>query len=280
MLALLLLSAWGARAEPKRPQPAPERPAWLGVGIEKRGAGVALNEVVEGSPAFVAGLRVADVILSVDRVRVATPRQLVARVSAHAPGDVVELLVERGDSEFRIRVALDERPTPNQLLYRRLVGKPAPAFELQAIGSRRKLALADLRGQVVLLEFWARVDRGHLVDFQALAGLLRSRADDGLVAVAISRDPTSVLQAYVDREHPAASILRDPEGEVLKRYFVNQLPTLVVIDRDGAVVFATTVESPAPGQSRTDAIASQLADAAIAAERALGRRFGQGETVW
>ena len=45
-----------------------------------------------------------------------------------------------------------------------MIGKPAPAFTLKTVDGRSSLSLADLRGQVVIIDFWATLGEDpHLV---------------------------------------------------------------------------------------------------------------------
>jgi peroxiredoxin len=242
--------------------------AWMGVGIEPGVAGVRVSEVIDGTPAYEVGLRVGDQILSIDRKRVATPSQLIALVGPHQAGDTIELWVERDRTRFRIDVDLVAMPSRNELLYRRLVGKPAPNFALTAVGPGSG-KLGDLRGQVVVIEFWVTWCKPCMAATGALSELVRRHGDAGLVALAISAETVRVLRAYVDGKQPAFTVLRDPNNVVQKDYFVGVIPTIVVVDRDGIVVFAGMAEAARGGLSVADAIAANVADATFAIERAL-----------
>lgn len=242
--------------------------AWMGVGIEAGVAGVRVTEVIDDTPAYRVGLRAGDQILSIDRQRVATPKQLIALVGPHQIGDTIELWVERDRARFRVDVDLVAMPARNELLQLRLVGKPAPEFALTAVGSGTG-KLAELRGQVVVIEFWATWCKPCMATSGALSELVRSHAGAGLVALAISAETATALRAHVDRKKPDFTLLHDPGSVVQGRYFATLIPTIVVVDREGSVVFAGMAEALGAGMSVSDAIAANAADATFAIERAL-----------
>ena len=71
---------------------------WMGVGLdpEHPGPGLRLAQVVAGSPAAAAGLRVGDVLTTCDGVALATPQDLSGVLARHAVGDAVPLTWRRG----------------------------------------------------------------------------------------------------------------------------------------------------------------------------------------
>ena len=62
--------------------------------------GVEIAEVIDGSPAHIAGLQSGDVILSIQGVSVSDITELSAAVKLYRPGDRIELLVSRGNDSF------------------------------------------------------------------------------------------------------------------------------------------------------------------------------------
>jgi serine peptidase DegS len=85
------------------------RPTLLDDGTAAR-LGVAVTEVMRGSPAWEAGLRQGDVILSLDGERVTDASQLQLAVSQRDPGSRVELEVSRGRDQFQTYATLIQQP--------------------------------------------------------------------------------------------------------------------------------------------------------------------------
>ena len=74
--------------------------------------GVAVLDVVPGSPAAQAGLQSGDLIYGIDDVPVASQRDLqVALTNRFKPGNTVTLKVNRGGAERTVKVTLGERPS-------------------------------------------------------------------------------------------------------------------------------------------------------------------------
>jgi S1-C subfamily serine protease len=84
--------------------------AWLGVQIKDAKDGVTVEEVLAGSPAETAGLKVGDVIQSVDGEAVDSADQFVTAIQSHLVGDEVTLLVLTGSEAHDVKVTLGERP--------------------------------------------------------------------------------------------------------------------------------------------------------------------------
>jgi C-terminal processing protease CtpA/Prc len=82
---------------------------WLGVRIAEREDldGVTVAEVVPSSPADVVGLRVGDVVRSVNGGNVLrSPTDLVNAIRAHEPGELVSLELVRGEDNSVANIAV------------------------------------------------------------------------------------------------------------------------------------------------------------------------------
>lgn len=75
--------------------------------------GVAVEKVVENSPAAQAGLQNADVIISFNGEEVSSVRKLTRLISEIAPDHKANLVVSRGGIEREISVTLGKREIPN-----------------------------------------------------------------------------------------------------------------------------------------------------------------------
>jgi putative serine protease PepD len=73
-------------------------------------AGALIQEVAPDSPADRAGLRVGDLVTTVDGNAVENYSEMIAAIRAHKPGDKVTLGVVRGGNETTITATLTERP--------------------------------------------------------------------------------------------------------------------------------------------------------------------------
>ena len=114
---------------------------------------------------------------------------------------------------------------------------PAPALELPTIDGTVK-RLADLRGKVVLVDFWASWCVPCRASFPALDGLHRELRDRGLEVLAVNVDEDRRDAArFLAGRSPAMTVLFDPNGTSPAAYKVRVMPTSVLVDRAGNIRF-------------------------------------------
>ena len=115
-----------------------------------------------------------------------------------------------------------------------MVGAPAPEFELQTLTGSR-LRLSDMKGKVVLLNFWAT----WCAPCQQEMPLLQSRAsryptDLVLLGIDFNENP-SVVQDFVTNLNITFPILLDPGSKVQDLYRVRGYPTTLILDGQGII---------------------------------------------
>ena len=84
--------------------------AYLGVSLEDADGGPRVAAVTSGSPAASGGVRVGDVIVSIDGDRVSSSDELREAIQAHKVGTKVTLTVQRSGDRQQLSVTLGERP--------------------------------------------------------------------------------------------------------------------------------------------------------------------------
>jgi thiol-disulfide isomerase/thioredoxin len=118
-------------------------------------------------------------------------------------------------------------------------GSEAPPFDLETHDGAR-LTSADLRGQVVLLDFWATWCPPCREEMPWLVELGREYQGKGVRFVAASRDEDGWKQAvgaYARKSVPGLeAFAANGDPFTAGRYRVDALPTLYVIGRDGKIV--------------------------------------------
>ncbi|RKH07973.1 TlpA family protein disulfide reductase [Corallococcus praedator] len=121
-------------------------------------------------------------------------------------------------------------------------GAAPPDFQLRK-HEGGSLALTDLKGQVVMLDFWATWCPPCREEMPSLVKLAKEYESQGLVFVAASRDEGATAEQEVDyflrRFQPELKpYVVYADDDVARAFQVNALPTLYFLDRDGKVTDA------------------------------------------
>ena len=106
--------------------------------------------------------------------------------------------------------------------------------------SGKTWTLHDLRGKVVLLNFWATwcpPCRKEMPDLESLYGQFK---DKGLVVLAVSADDEAKIRKFIDQQKYSYPVLLDAGGKVSQEFAVEGIPHSFVFDRDGKLVAQST----------------------------------------
>ena len=116
------------------------------------------------------------------------------------------------------------------------LGEPAPNFQLPDLNGRL-VTLSDLRGKVVLLNFWATWCGPCRVEMPAMEQLYRtlSRKDFEILAVSIDAQGVAVTRPFQQEYHLTFPILHDADYRVGMTYGARSLPMTFLVDRQGVV---------------------------------------------
>lgn len=118
----------------------------------------------------------------------------------------------------------------------------------------RALSLADLRGRIVVLDFWTFCCVNCLHVLEELRPL-EEKYDDSLVLIGVHspkfehETDADALAAAVERYAVHHPVLDDPELATWQAYTARAWPTLVVVDPEGYIVASMSGEGHAHGLS-------------------------------
>ncbi len=114
---------------------------------------------------------------------------------------------------------------------------PAAASTLPRLGERSQGALADYRGKIVLVNFWASWCPPCTDELPLLQKAQQDLESNGATVVGInSRDNTEDALQWVHRNRLTYPSLRDGSGDFADEWGVHQLPESYLLDRDGTVL--------------------------------------------
>lgn len=109
----------------------------------------------------------------------------------------------------------------------------APDFTLKS-ASGSNVRLEDLRGQVVMLNFWASWCGPCRQEMPHLESIFKQYEKFGFTLLAVNVDEDSAsADAFLNDVPVSFPVLYDNESVVSKLYSVDAMPTTVLIDRDG-----------------------------------------------
>ena len=138
------------------------------------------------------------------------------------------------------RVSREAENIYAESLRKRLTSKPAPDFQLERL-SGATVTLSDLKGKVVLLNFWATWCGPCREEMPHLAKLYEKYRDQGLEILAITTDEKSdraKVAPFVEKYGLTFPVLYD-EG-IADAYGVNGMPSTVYVDAQGRTRYQTT----------------------------------------
>lgn len=169
------------------------------LGLEEDAKGVAINEVLEGSPAEKAGLKRYDVIVEFEGQAVEKGTEFLNRVSKLEPGTKVRLVVLRDGKREKATVTLGTRPPREEL-----AGKPSDATEKLGLSVQtltddlaRRLGYEGQTGVIV-----TRVESG--------SEAARKGISPGMLIMEVNREPIKDAKEFyeaVDKSTKKGTVL-------------------------------------------------------------------------
>jgi thiol-disulfide isomerase/thioredoxin len=113
---------------------------------------------------------------------------------------------------------------------------PAPECRFDPLGGGEGGTLAEHRGSVVYVDFWASWCRSCTDTFPFLSALTRGLGPKGLRVVAINLDEDPRDATRFLAEHPAEFLVASgADGACASAFGVAVMPTAFLVDRDGIV---------------------------------------------
>jgi cytochrome c biogenesis protein CcmG/thiol:disulfide interchange protein DsbE len=123
-----------------------------------------------------------------------------------------------------------------------LVGNPAPDFHLKAVtGSKESISMQQMRGQVVLLDFWGTFCQPCKKSFPKLEELNSKYAASGLRVIGVSEDEEDdkdKIPAFAGAYGAKFPLVWDQDKSIARQYKPETMPTTFIIDKKGFVRFA------------------------------------------
>jgi cytochrome c biogenesis protein CcmG/thiol:disulfide interchange protein DsbE len=121
-----------------------------------------------------------------------------------------------------------------------LEGRPAPdaEFAVAANGDAgSRMHVSGLKGHPVVLDFWATWCGPCTLQAPILDRIAKRYEKQGLVVLGVNVDDTPAMaRSHAEKQRLSYPIVMDLARHASRKYNVDKLPSLVVIDREGRVV--------------------------------------------
>lgn len=132
---------------------------------------------------------------------------------------------------------------------------PVPDFRFPSLDGAQ-ISPADYLGEVVIIDIWATWCGPCRLQARFLEELHQEMAGQGVrfLAINVGEDEATVRDFVASSPFPY-SVLLDPSDSLSQRYQIFGLPTVMIVDRNGAISFLRT------GVSDTNVLREELAKA-------------------
>jgi cytochrome c biogenesis protein CcmG, thiol:disulfide interchange protein DsbE len=141
-------------------------------------------------------------------------------------------------------------------------GGATPALELEDMTGEVH-RLADYRGKVVLVNFWATWCEPCRAEMPSIDGLRSALEGKPFQVLAVNlAEPVSRIERFIGMMPLRFPVLRDRDGAVAKAWKARLLPASFLIGRDGRIKYVAYGEldwTSAPVRARVDALLSEEA---------------------
>ncbi len=124
-----------------------------------------------------------------------------------------------------------------------MIRKPAPSFELRDLEGKT-VRSADLKGKVLVVDFWATWCGPCRASMPAMAALVEKfRKDDSVRFLFVNtwqseEDKVKVVTDFMKKNNYSFHVLMDEKNEVVTSFKVSGIPTKFVVDGQGNIRFA------------------------------------------
>lgn len=122
-------------------------------------------------------------------------------------------------------------------LERSMVGRPAPAFKGADIEGKQ-VSLKDLRGRVLLLDFWSLRCGPCIVAMPSLQRIADRFADQPVSIIGVNGDPVEYrdqVKLLLEQKRIQFRQIMDAKSILHLAYFINAVPCSYLIDQEGVI---------------------------------------------
>jgi thiol-disulfide isomerase/thioredoxin len=121
-------------------------------------------------------------------------------------------------------------------------GGATPRLRLKTLAGD-ELSLADFRGRIVIVNFWATWCGPCVAEMPSLQRLRENLAPDGLEVIAVNlKESTTRIAPFIERLQLTFPVVRDSDGATSRAWRVNVFPTSFVVGPDQRIAYVVRGE--------------------------------------
>ena len=149
---------------------------------------------------------------------------------------------DKGYGEYVSALENAGKKDAREKLHKEMVHEPAPMFTLKDLAGKN-VALADLRGKVVVLDFWATWCGFCKASFPGMQKAINKFADANDVKFLFIDTRETIdnvhkaVSDYITKNKFTFHVLLDSKDKVYADYRISGLPTKFVLDKEGNIRF-------------------------------------------
>jgi peroxiredoxin len=121
------------------------------------------------------------------------------------------------------------------------IGGPAPDFTVAALRREQPWQLSQLRGQVVVLSFWATWCPPCRAELPGLEQIHKEFQGRPVTVLAVNQqEPRDTVAQFIQQNEYTFPVALDASGAAGNKFGVQGIPRLVLVGPDGRIVFDQT----------------------------------------